>query len=45
MSVIDIIKIAEVSHDDFGVGCVGDSDGCVIVDNDPMTCVWKGEGV
>ena len=39
MSVIDIIKIAEVSHDDFGVGCVGDSDGCVIVDNDPMTCV------
>ena len=39
MSVIDIIKIAEVSHDYFGVGCVGDSDGCVIVDNDPMTCV------
>ena len=33
MSVIDIIKIAEVSHDD-------DGDGCVMVDNDSMINIW-----
>ena len=34
MSVIDIIKIAEVSHDDDGAG------GCVMVDNDSMINIW-----
>ena len=40
MSVIDIIKIAEVSHDDYGAGGGGDSDGCVMVDNVSMINIW-----